>query len=225
MRSTGTTSSPADAELPSPEVRGLIGLFLFIHLFAVTVALTAYAFPSALQTRLMQVLGPYSATLNFDLAPNSYPSGRFYLTHAEASDVDFVLEVEGTLPDGAVETTAVPMARLWPGERRRYQALANAAGAMASGEDVEPMLLGSIAGSILKQWGASRGLVRVKAHTLLSIEVAGAGDLKARNPFDPRYYATVYEAHVLLSPSGQVDLVRKSAAGEVAPVEKGPQKP
>ncbi len=150
MRSNGTQSA-ADG-LPSPEVRGIVGLFLFIHLFSVAVALSSYADTSALENRLQQVLGPYSSTLNFDLRPNVYPSGRFYLTHAEVSDVDFSVEIEGTLPDGTVEKTSLPTPGLWPGQWRRYQALANAAGAMATSEDVEPVLLRSLAGSILKRW-------------------------------------------------------------------------
>ena len=221
MRSNGKQPSAAEADLPSPEVRGIIGLFLFIHLFAVALALTSYADTSALQNRLLQVFGPYTATMNFDLRPNIYPSGRFYLTHAEATDVDYAIEVDATLPDGSVEKVTIPMPGLLPGERLRYQALANAAGVMASSEDVEPVLLRSIAGSILKRFGASKGLVRVRAHTLLSPEVVSGGDAKARDPFDKRYYNTAYEAHVLVSSTGQVDLVKRSAAGEVAPVEKG----
>jgi hypothetical protein len=221
MRSTAARgNSASDAELPSAEVRGFIGLALFIHLFAVAVALTSYTFPSPLQERLRQVFGPYIGTLNFDLQPNVYPSGRFYLTHGLESDVDFVVEV---LVEGASEPVTVPLAGLWPGERRRrYQALANAAGALASGEEPEPMLLRSIAGSILKQSGASRGSVRALAHKLLPIEAIGATDPAARDPFSPAYYNTVYEAYVLVSSTGQVDLLKKSAAGEVAPVERGP---
>jgi hypothetical protein len=227
MRTNGNQppATDVDAQLPSSEVRGIVGLFIFIHLFAVAVALTSYVFPSALQLRLLEVLGPYSGTLNFDLAPNTYPTSRFYLTYAdtfsEVGDADFGVQIETSLPDGTVEKTTVPMPGLWPGERRRYQALANAAGAMASSEDVEPVLLRSIAGSVLKRSGANRGLVRVVAHKPLPRAAFESSDSSARNPLDARYYATVYEAHVLISPTGKVDLVKKAAAGEVAPVEKG----
>ena len=162
MRSNGTQTSPADDELPSSEVRGIVGLLLFIHLFTVTVALTSYVFPSALQARLLQVFGLYSATLNFDLAPNVYPAGRLYLTYgdtfSEVGDVDFSIEIDATLPDGAVDKITIPAPGLWPGDRRHYQALANAAGAMATSEDVEPVLLRSIAASDPETWEPTKGL-------------------------------------------------------------------
>jgi hypothetical protein len=212
----------SDAEpLPSPEVRGVVGLFIFIHLFCVALALASYANSSPLESRLMQVMGPYVSTLNFDLMPNLYPTGRFYLTHAENGDVDFSIEVESTLPDGTVEKVTIPEADLPLGQWRHYQALANAAGSMAISENVEPVLLRSIAGAILRSAGASKGLVRVRDHKLVPIELADSSDPTIRDPLDRRYYSTVYEAHVLVSPTGQVDLVKRSAAGEVAPVQKG----
>ncbi len=210
--------------MPNPEVRGLVGLLIFVHLFSVAVALASYADTSPLENRLQQVLGPYSATLNFDLRPSAYPSGRFYLTHAEDADVDFSLEVEHTLPDGKAETLSIPMTGLWPGETRHYQALANAAGAMAVSPDVEPVLLRSIAGSVLRHWDATRGLVRVRQHKLVPLEAMSAADASLRDPFNKLYFNTVYEAHVLIGPTGEVDLVKRSAAGEVAPVEKPVEK-
>ncbi len=221
MRSKPIAPSPVDAQLPSPEVRGLVGLLIFVHLFCVAVALASYADNSPLEERLQQLFGPYTGTLNFDLRPNVYPTGRFYLTHAEAGDVDFSVEIEGTLPDGQTKELAVPMSDLGHGEHRHYQSLANAAGAMAIAEGVEPDVVRAVAGSVLKQWGANRGRIRVVAHRLMPIEARQTGQDRDRDPFDKQYFNTVYEAHVLVGPDGRVDLVKRAAAGEVAPVDKG----
>jgi hypothetical protein len=222
QRSDGKSAPTSNPALPSPEVRGWINLLLFMHLFAVAVGLTAYASPSPLQDRLRKVFGPYLGTLNFDLKPNSYPTGRYFQTYGNENDVDFQLEIVGTLPDGATKTELVPDIGLWPGERQYFQAIANAAGTMAlSGNDeLESILPRSIAGSLLKQWGAVRGTVSCKSHLPLTPEEVDSGDAHVRDPFDPRRYRTIYEAHVLVSSDGQVDVLKKAAAGEVAPVEK-----
>src|SRR5580704_4228215 len=100
MQPTPTRSDAAPPSFPSSDVRGWVSLFLFIHLFSVGIALASYVDPSTLQERLRTVLSPYLATLNFDLNPNAYPTGRFYLTHDLPVDVDAVIRVDAKLPDG-----------------------------------------------------------------------------------------------------------------------------
>jgi type IV secretory pathway protease TraF len=51
-------------------------------------------------------------------------------------------------------------------------------------------------------------------------EVASTNS-EVRDPFDSRYYSTVFDAQVLVS-GGRVDLMKSNPAGEVAPVEKEP---
>ena len=196
-------------------------MFLFIHLFAVAIALASYTDPSTLQERLRTVLAPYLTTLNFDLNPNAYPTGRFYLTHDLPIDVDAVIHVDATLPDGEERSITIPEPGLWPPERRRhYQALANAANTLVESDDYQAVLPKAIAGAILRSWGATSGTVRIERHLPLQLDEVDSSDSSKSNPFSPKHYSTVYEAKVLVSPSGQVDLVKKVAAGEVAPVDK-----
>jgi hypothetical protein len=196
---------------------------LFIHLFSIVIALASYTAPSTLQERLRTLLAPYLATLNFDLNPNAYSTGRFYLTHDLPVDVDAVIHVEATLPDGQQRSITIPEPGLWPLERRRhYQALANAANTLVENDDYQAILPKSIAGAILRSWGASDGTVRIQRHLPLQMDEVNSSDSSKSDPFSPKHYSTVYEAKVLVSPSGQVDLVKKVAAGEVAPVDKMP---
>ena len=214
MQPTPTLSDAGQPPLPSPDVRGWVSLFLFIHLFSVVIALVSYVDPSTLQERLRTVLAPYLTTLNFDLNPNAYPTGRFYLTHELPTDFDAVIHVDAKMPDGSERSITIPEPGLWPPERRRhYQALANAASTVVESDDYQAVLPKSIAGAILRSWGASSGTVRIERNSPPS-------DADRSNPFRSFQHSTIYEAHVLVSPSGQVDLVKKAAAGEVAPVDK-----
>lgn len=209
------------AQLPPQGVRTTISLLLFMHLFGLTIGLAAYASPSSLQTRLKSFFGTYLQTLNFDF----YNSARLYLTHASPTDIDFSIEVSSKNAQGETETLTIPPAGLFPAQRtQRYQALANAAGNLATGEQIDEemaaVLPKSIAASLLARQGATSGTVRVKAHYLMAIEDFESTTIARRDPFDPSRYTTSYEAQVLVRPDG-VDLLKTSAAGEVAPVDKG----
>ncbi len=166
-----TSSSPGDPtapSAPSAEVRGLVSFVLFVHLFLVAIALTAYTSPSSLQERLRDLFAPYLVTLNFDLNPNAYPMGRFYLTHERETDVDATIHIDARLPDGSERSLTIPEPGLWPGERRRrYQALANAAETLVESDEMQAALPRAIAGSVLREWGATGGEVRIERHLLL----------------------------------------------------------
>jgi hypothetical protein len=208
---------------PSANVRSLVSLGLFIHLFCVAIALAAYTDPSELQERVRTFLAPYLSVMNFDLNPNAYPSGRFYLTHELPVDVDAVIHVDATLPDGSERSIAIPESGLWPPERRRhFQALANAANTLVENEDLQAALPRAIAGSLLRSWGATSGNVSIQRHIPLQRTEIGSSDPNASDPFSSRHFSTAYAARVLISPSGQVDLVKKVAAVETAPVDKKP---
>jgi hypothetical protein len=217
-------SSPRDratSSAPSAEVRGLISFLLFIHLFVVVMGLAAYVQPSPLEERLRDLFAPYLVALNFDLKSTAYPTGRFYLTHDRETDVDAVIRIEAKLSDGTEQSLTIPEPGLWPPERRRhYQALANAAETLAENEDLQAALPRTIAGAVLRSWGAKTGDVRIDRHLPLGRADVESSDPKRHDPFDASRYSTVYDAHVLLSAGGQVDLIKKVAAGETAPVDK-----
>jgi hypothetical protein len=210
----------------SPEARTWVSLLLFAHLFALFVAVTTYTRPSQLEERLHGLFEPYLRNLHLTAFPVSYPFARFYLTHAGPGDVDFSVEIDLQQPDGKAESVTLPAAGLQPLVRfRRYQALADATGTLASGEfsdeAVASILPKAIAASVLKRHAAKGGVVRIQAHGLPEIEdmaslttLAGAARQNVSN---------VYEAQVIVSPGG-VELLRKATTLEVAPVERGPRR-
>jgi hypothetical protein len=198
-------------------------LAIFVHLFAVFVAVTTYTRPSAVQEQLHALFSPYLRNLQLTPYPVTYPFARYHLTHATTSDIDFTCEVDVENPGGQSETVSIPAERLWPPLRmRRYQAIANVAGALAQpegNEDLAGVIPKAIAGSILKQRGLTQGLVRIRYRFLPDMET-----------FDPANPARsvgpvreLFEAQVFLS-GDRIEMLKKSATLEVAPVE-GKAKP
>ena len=223
-----TASSDPSAPKPTwgPEARTTASLLLFAHLFAVIVAVTSYTQPSFLQQRLHELFAPYLRNLHLTAFPTSYPFARYHLTHAQATDVDFVCQVEFESSDGTQQTVTLPAAGLQPLVRyRRYQLLANAAGALASyevDEDAGSILPKTIGGSILKRHNVTQGVIRLRGHLLPEIEEMGSIESGNRQPLEN--YSDVYEAQVIVS-RGRVDLLRRSTTLEVAPVEQAPSGP
>jgi hypothetical protein len=210
-------SRPA-AHVWSSEARSLASLLLFAHLCALVIAVTTYTRPSNFQQKLHDVFAPYLRSLHFTAYPTSYPFARYYLTHALPIDVDFTCEVTYRDKDGQTHTEVVPQPELRPLVReRRYQALANAAGALAdaeSNEDFSGILPRTIAGSVLKRAGATQGTVRLQANYIPAMELMDETDPAKRVPAP----GTTYEAQVFIS-GGNVELLKKSTTLEVAPVE------
>lgn len=209
----------------SSEVRSLVSLLLFIHLFVVFVAVTTYTRPSGLQERLHELFSPYLRTLHLSAFPVTYPFARYHLTHALPTDVDFTCEVDYKGPEGR-QTVTIPERPLWPRIRqRRYQALANAAGALTdeeADEDLGGILPRAIAGSVLKSHGATEGTFRCRAHYLALIDQMTEVDAGRRGPLEN--FRVTYEAQVISS-GGTVELLKKSTTLEVAPIETRPTNP
>lgn len=199
--------------------QAVASLLIFIHLFLVAIAFTSYSSASALQQRLLSVFGPYLKTFNFDVNRTYGAAARYHLTHALQTDVDYTVEVDGKVK-GTVERVGIPPGGLWPRQRQqRYQALANATGWLAEDPVVQSILPRAIAGAVLDSLGAAQGTVRCRAHYLTPLENMSSGTPAQRDPYDPSYYKIVYEADVLVA-DGNVDLLKRSAAAETAPVEQ-----
>lgn len=215
--------SPPSQPPWSPELRTWISLVLFAHLFAVVVAATTYTRPSGLQVRLHGVFEGYLRNLHMTAYPVSYPFARYYLAHATPIDFDFSCEVEIQGKDGAVEKVSIPEPGLQPLVRyRRYQALANAAGALGQpdgNEDLAGILPKAIAASILKQRGGTQATVRCRADFLPIQEAMRQMSAGRRGALEA--YPEVYEAQVFVTPGG-VELLKRSTTLEAAPVEGKP---
>jgi hypothetical protein len=223
-------STPPQNTPPQPtwssEARTVASLLLFAHLFALLVAVTTYTRPSPLQQRLHELFDPYLRNLHLTAYPVSYPFARYHLTHALPSDVDYVCQIEFQDAAGVAHTETIPPAGLrLPIRSRRYQLLANATGTLADDEafeEIAGILPKAIAGSILRQHGASAGVFKCRAHEVPFLEDMGNVESGRRQVL--ANYRDVYEAQVLVS-AERVDLLRKSQTLEVAPVERGARGP
>lgn len=221
---------PPDPAAPqpqwSPEVRTWVSLLLFAHLFAVFVAVTTYTRPSAVQERLHEMFAPYLRNLHLTAYPVTYPFARYQLTHALPADVDFTCQVEFKGRDGSAETISIPALPMQPLVRyRRYQALANATGALAESETSEEfngILPRAIAGSILKARGVAQATFRCRSHELPEMEALGGTEPARRAALEN--YRDVYEAQVFVT-SGSVEVLKKATTLEVAPVKGGSKTP
>lgn len=222
MRSS--LSQPDGMPAEGHGVRTVVSLLIFVHLFLVAIAFTSYSSASALQQRLLQVFAPYLKTFSFDVNRTYGASARYHLTHALQTDVDYAVEVDAKI-NGRTEQVFIPPADIWPHQRRqRYQALANATGWLFEDPVAQSVLPRAIAGGVLESLGASQGTIRVRAHYLVSLENMSSASPAQRDPYAPGYYNTVYEAAVLVS-DGNVDLLKRSAAAETAPVDQGRKQP
>ncbi|HTN75839.1 MAG TPA: hypothetical protein VL096_11355 [Pirellulaceae bacterium] len=230
------SSLAGSAAAPSATTQQVVSLLLVIHLFCVFVALSTYSAlsgymrPSALQERLLQLLAPYTRTI--DLAPGLAP---YHLSHYNAStgaseiDDDFYLEIEVTHDDGSVERRSLnEFGSAFPDAQQRFRAFAadmvfyqsrEGAGAIEFGEFAR-----AAAGFALRKMDAEVGVLRLKRHMS---QPRLLGDLEEGFPADPhaeRYILTLYEADILLA-DGETQLIRREARGVVAPVISTPSSP
>jgi hypothetical protein len=207
----------------SPETRTWVSLLLFVHLFAILIAVTTYTRPSAFQRRLHGLFEPYLRNLHLTAFPTTYPFARFHLTFAGESDVDYSVEVDALRADGTTETITLPPTPLQPLVRwRRYQALANTAGIVASGDlgdAASSILPKAIAGGVLREQNASGGAIRIRAFGVPDENAVDSLEATARVAREN--VTDVYDAEVILGPSG-VELLKKSTTLDSAPIENRP---
>jgi hypothetical protein len=219
------TEPTAPANPPISETtQGLIGLFLVIHLFTLTVIFASYTSASPLLTRVSDVLSPYARSFNFDLVHAFNAPARLHLTHAGPTDLDFIVRGEANAPQGAAVAWEIPRAGLIPPYRRlRDQNLANTLGQLTDREDeeLESILPRAVAGAEMAKAGAKSGTIRIVAHYLQQPEDMTSPTTSRRDPFDASYFSNVFEARVLAAPGGSVDLLKTStSARDVAPVTR-----
>lgn len=201
---------PGDSPpLPREGVRTFASLAIFIHLFCVFVVLSSNLAPSSLQDRLVQFLAPYTRTLNFD--PNFVP---YHLTSGESIDAFHSVEVDTA--DG--QTRRFPEGS-WRGSigRHRSSAVAHVIAFYAAGEvdHISAELAKAFGARVLLETKSDRAVVRCVRH-----------DVPPRGPMSTsqengQQRTPVYEADVWRDPDGFIQVLKRSAASEVATPESG----
>ena len=215
---------PADAALPSEGVRTLVSFLLFVHLFALMVAVASNAGPVSAMRRALREAKPliaYLQLLHMDLAYN------FHLTHATEWDTDHFLEIERDWkgqPDANAARLKLPEPGGLPGIRaQRYHNLARNLAGLVGQDEAESILPYAISRGLLAQHGITGGRhrFRCRRHFLLEMREAALIDPADRDPFHSRRYGNVYEADLKFV-GGQLLINKVAGAAETAPAARSP---
>lgn len=233
MASAPETTPAQDGEIgPSPTVRSILSLLIFIHLFCVLVVLGSTFRRSALQSRLVAIFGPYTQVLAFD--PGFYTSYAY--TQGRTSDDDAILVLDlyadaqrpveqqeklktVTFPDGGSP---------WLADRRRGFALARLMAGYAEPDNEIDELTGEIARGVgarlLQEYAARRAVVRCIRRLSQPLDLTTL--FPGFPPGDPTaaaYDEVLYEADVWIDEDGEVQVQRRVAQAEAAPRRTSPQ--
>lgn len=206
------TPAPPAAAGPSDLVRSVVSFLLFLHLFAIGVAVLSRAnaaVPAPLEARLRQVPGvePYIALTGLDW-PYTYflmlsPLGR------GRPDWDHRIEIDLQLADGKRETHVLPDRATMTGPRlHRYERLVDNAVSMLEATSMESRIPEGIARAFVTSRKATGGTIRIRGKT--------APD-EAYQSMPKEYPPTpMYEARILVA-GGTVSLFKIDSATDSAP--------
>lgn len=224
MTSPSPPTSHDSAGMPDQVVRTAVSFLLFLHFFAIGVAIFSNWSPSQLATRLRKLPRPYLQFLDLD---QSY-IGLYNLHDGLPEDTDATVEVELKLQNGEQRTFTLPEPGLRPHQRfRHYSRLAEVAADLASNQDLQSIVPQAIAQHYIAQLQAEGqkigpgtvGTVRVGHWLLQSMEAIESSRADERDPHSVVYYRMLYEARVLLA-GGKVQLLKVEEARDVAPAAK-----
>jgi len=215
---------PADEDvLGESALRTAITMLLFLHLFALFVAVASNAAPvSALRLGLRRVPGmvPYLQMLHMDLGYN------YHLTYNDSLDYDHFAEIRegGPQHPGGSGPLVVrsPDPELQPGiRRRRYLNLNQAMARRAQEEELAGLLPLAVSRTLLAENGITSGVYRFRCrpHFALSRDDLESKDADRHDPMSPRTYDTVYQADVFFA-GDEVQLVKAATPRETAPVKR-----
>ena len=230
MTSSPNSASPPPGE-PSPELRTIVSLLVFVHLFAFGLAVLTNS-DSGVSELLRDVrertpgLDPYLTQLWIN-RPYDY-----HLMNDLPLDYDHRLEAAIHYPDGRPdELVTLPPAGVWPSERRqryqqiawhvnRFKILAEGQGATEDNEQRKVLISGAIGAGLLRQHPEATSVaVKCIFHRGIRRDQLASSDKKESNPEDPQYYETVSNVTVLLV-GGRPEVFENLPLPEVAPVHK-----
>lgn len=213
---TDSTSSPPGG--PSPGVRTTITFLLFLHLFALFVAVASNARPVSQmrrQLRAVPAVEPYLQTLNMDLAYN------YHLTYATQFDTDHFFEIETVGSEQEQPTTYIFPDAGYSLRLQRYRNLTRNAAEAVDTDSIEGLLPRAVAQRILREQGVESGTFRLRLvrHLLQAPESVNSPNPDQANPYSELFYTNAYEADLRFF-DGELYLTRTAEAGETAPVER-----
>lgn len=223
LRTGGSTRPPANSSPGTPNTtQQVVSLLLVLHLFCVVVALSSYTRRSPLQARLLDLLAPYTRTLN--IAPSVAPyhlSQYDALTGDNPEDDEHYLELEYAAADGSrqfldLSRAAFPL----PDARRRYRSLASEMAysvADEGGSNRLAELARAAAGYAMREAEVDAAVLRLRHHLSQPRKLEDVREGFPSDPLARQYIVTPYEADVLLDEDGEVQLIKREDRSQVAP--------
>jgi hypothetical protein len=203
-------------------MRTMISFLLFLHLFALGVAVASNAGPvSPLRRGLRRapLVRPYLQLFEMDLAYN------YHLTFGSEMDCDHFVEVEldwkgQTEPQASRLVLPEPSLNP-PLRRKRYHNLALSMAGLEGQDAVESLLPLTSSRTLLAERGITTGThrFRLRRQLLLPRREMASLNPSLRNPYHPRHYATVFEYDLAFA-GGELLINRAADARETAPVER-----
>jgi hypothetical protein len=243
---------PADAKPSAPPIsqnaKTAISFLLFVHLFAVGVAILSNTSPLPepreraqpdLKRQFRQVPGlvPYLQLLNMDfgyMGGDRYQNGDFQLTQNTFWDLAYRIELTLKLADGTEQQVVIPNESLQPRLRRlHYQMLATRAARMEGYDGPDAQIPLAVATHYVRQFGATGGTLRVDAEyqrNMLELSDFNPASGEELPPLESRvalnFLVLVQGENVLLmnAESTRDAAAPASAATDAAPVTPAPLK-
>jgi hypothetical protein len=222
MQASRTTSDVNTGNMPAESVRTVVSFLIFLHFFALAVAVLSNWNPSDLALRLRRVplLKPYIEYLTFD---QSYVP-LYGFTFGMPEDTDCKIEVSVKLDDGSEKTWVLPDEDVWPRQRRRHEARLVETAADMTGEDYrnfQSIVPQAIAAYVVAQEPqAKSGVIRCTRQLQQPLQDLASSNTSQRDPYRKDLFRQLYEARILIS-GDSVNLLKSESAAEVAqPADK-----
>lgn len=217
MQGSQTTTNTNAAAMPADWVRTVVSFLIFLHFFALAVAVLSNMNPSdmALRLRRVPLIKPYIEYLTFD---QSYVP-LYGLTFNMPEDTDTRIDVSLKLKDGTEKTWTFPATDVWPRQRRAHDARLVETAADMTGSDYQSfqsIVPQAIAEHVVAQEpDATSGVIRCTRQFPQMMDSLDSSDPAERNPYKQSLFTQLYEARILISAAG-VKLLKSESAAEVA---------
>lgn len=223
-----TNDPPAGAL--SDTARTTISFLLFVHLFALGVAILSNTSPLPepnepalpdLKRQLRQVPGlvPYLQLLDMDFGytgGDRYQSADYHLTHNTPWDLAYRIELTLKLADGAEQQVVIPNASLQPGLRRlHYQMLATRMARLEGYDGPDAQIPLAVATHYVRRFGATGGRLRLVAEYQRTMEELSGLSTRSGQELPPLETRVAFDFYVLVQ-GDKVSLLRAESTSDAA---------
>jgi hypothetical protein len=223
-----THDKPAGAL--SDTARTVINLLLFVHLFALGVAIISNTSPlpdpgqpamADLKRQFRQVPGlvAYLQLLNMDfgyIGGDRYQSADYHLTHNTVWDLAYRIEVTLKLPEGVEQEVIIPNASLQPGLRRlHYQMLATRMARLEGYDGPDAQIPLAVAKHYVRRFGATGGRLRLVGEMQRTMEELNGLDRRAGEDLPPLESRVAFDFYILVQ-GDNVSLLRAESTRDAA---------